>query len=287
MADEWIGQYRRDGYVVLKRLLPGELIDAHVKACDRILSAGGMTARADRQDPNIPLQNALAAVGVCNAEFRPLHLHAGLRRRVAGLLDDSDPILFSSTTSIWEKGREPHSDTLMLFRDPPEKVCRSWCALEDIDPDCGMFYVIPGTHSSVRPALYDDVLRTNPEILSILRGYRPGSHPEWNDNRFIWRKLCEATATRVAGMPRQAFAIAKGDVVFFDPNVIHGTMPSANQALTRRAIIAEWHGHEVRSYPSTAYFGVRLDRRAPDNGKSTADAAVNCSLGSYLPPSAQ
>ncbi len=287
MAEEWIEQYRRDGCVLLERLLPAEIIDAYVEACDRLLNARGMTARADRSgDPNMPLHEALIEVRVDNPEFRPLHLHAGVRQRVAALLDDDDPILVSSLTNIWEKGREPHSDTVMLFRDPPDKVCRTWCALEDIDPECGAFYVISGTHRSVRPLLYDDVLRTSPEILDLLHTYDAGAEVSRHDNRFIWGKVCEATTARVAGMPRQAFAINKGDVVFFDPNAIHGTMPATNPALMRKAIIAEWHAREVRSYPASAYFGSQLDCRGPHSGKLTADAAISCPLGRYVPRSA-
>ena len=284
MTDAWIKHYRRDGYVVLERLLPADLIDAHVDACDRLLSARDMADHADQgDDRNMPLHEALSEVRVDNPKFRPLHLHANLKRHVAALLDDEEPILFSSLTNIWEKSREPHSDTVMLFRDPPEKVCRAWCALEDIDLECGVFYVIPGTHRSVRPLLYEDVLRSDPEILDRLRAYRAGSDIEWHDNRLIWGKVCEATAARIAGMPRRPFAINKGDVVLFDPNAIHGTMLATNPALTRKAIIAEWHAREVRSYPASAYFGPQLDRRGPHSGRSTAETATQCSLGWSVP----
>ena len=284
MTDEWIEEYRRDGFVVLKQVLPAGLIDAHVDACDRILSARGMAARAGQVgDANMPLHEVLAAVSVDNPESRPLHLYGGLRQRIARLLGDGDPILVSSLTNIWEKSREPHSDTVLLFRDPPDKVCRAWCALEDIDPECGTLYVVPGTHRGVRPALYEDVLRADPEILGTLRTYPEGAAIERHDNRFIWGKICEATTTRVAGMPRQPFAIGKGDVVLFDPNAIHGTMPATNPALTRKAIIAEWHAREVRSYQASAYFGPQMDRRGPNSGKLTLDGATRCSLGLYVP----
>ncbi len=122
MSEHWIESYRQDGFVFLERVLPAELIDAHVDASDRILTARGLSTRPDHAgDPNISLNKALFAVNVDNPEFQPLFLHAGLRRQVAKLLDDEDPVLAGSMTNIWEKAGEPHADTLLLLRDPPER----------------------------------------------------------------------------------------------------------------------------------------------------------------------
>lgn len=150
----------------------------------------------------------------------------------------------------------------MLFRDPPDKVCRAWCALEDIHPDCGMFYVIPGTHNNERLRIYDEVLGSNPEIFELLRSPSPNdSESAFLENRAIWKVVCQKTASLTKGLPRVSFSINKGDVVLFDPNVIHGTMPASNPSLTRKAIITEWHTLSVRSYSYFEYFGSQHDKR--------------------------
>jgi len=123
--------------------------------------------------------------------------------------------------------------------------------------------------------------------LETLSAYDAGAELAWRDNRSIWGKYRDALSTRIAGLPHQPFAVRKGDVVLFDPDSVHGTMPVTKPELTRKAIITEWHGREVRSYPSTSYFGPRFDRRSPQTGKLTFDQAISSPLGWYVPRSAQ
>ncbi|MEH2358563.1 phytanoyl-CoA dioxygenase family protein [Nostoc sp.] len=81
------------------------------------------------------------------------------------------------------------------------------------------------------------------------------------ENRAIWKVVCQKTASLTKGLPRVPFSINKGDVVLFDPNVIHGTMPAPNPSLTRKAIVTEWHTQSVRSYSYCKYFGSQHDKR--------------------------
>ncbi|MEH2253940.1 phytanoyl-CoA dioxygenase family protein [Nostoc sp.] len=261
----WIDHYRKHGYVVLEKILSLELIDAHVAACKEIQRRHGIYQNFPwRKDP---LENEkafgeeLLALNDNHEPTKSLRNDPTLRQYLNALFQE-EAVLKYGSTSLWERGREPHSDTVMLFRDPPEKVCRTWCALEDIDPDWGMFYVIPGTHNNERLCIYDEVLGSNPEIFDLLRSPSLNdSESAFLENRAIWKVVCKKTISLTQGLPRVPFSINKGDVVLFDPNVIHGTMPAPNPSLTRKAIITEWHTHSVRSYSYSEYFGSQHDKR--------------------------
>lgn len=261
----WIDHYRKHGYVVLEKILPLELIDAHVAACEEIQRRHGIYQKFPwRKDP---LENEkafgeeLIALDDNHEHTKSLRNDPTLRQYLNALFQE-EAVLQYGFTSLWERGREPHSDTVMLFRDPPEKVCRAWCALEDIHPDCGMFYVIPGTHNNERLRIYDEVLGGNPEIFELLRSPSPNdSESAFLENRAIWKVVCQKTASLTKDLPRVPFSINKGDVVLFDPNVIHGTMPAPNPSLTRKAIVTEWHTRSVHSYSYFEYFGSQHDKR--------------------------
>jgi ectoine hydroxylase-related dioxygenase (phytanoyl-CoA dioxygenase family) len=264
-SGSWIDHYRKHGYVVLEQILPLELIDAHVAACEDVQCRHGIYHKFPwRREP---LENEKAfgdelhALDDNHEPTQRLRNDPTLRQHLNALFGE-EAVLEGGSTTLWERGREPHSDTVMMFRDPPESVCRSWCALEDIHPDCGMFYVIPGTHKNVRLRLYDEVLDSHPEIFDMLRSPSPnGSESAFLENRAIWKLVCEKTASLTDGLPRVPFSINKGDVVLFDPNVIHGTMPAHNPLLTRKALVTEWHTRSVRCYPYSTYFGSQHDFR--------------------------
>ena len=261
----WINHYRKHGYVVLEKILPLELIDAHVAACEEIQRRHGIYQKFPWTKD--PLENEkafceeLLALDDNHEPTKNLRNDPTLRWYLNTLFQE-EAVLKYGSTSLWERGREPHSDTVMLFRDPPDKVCRAWCALEDIHPDCGMFYVIPGTHNNQRIRIYDEVLGSNPEIFELLRSPSPNdSESAFLENRAIWKVVCQKTASLTKGLARVRFSINKGDVVLFDPNVIHGTMPALNPSLTRKAIVTEWHTQSVRSYSYSEYFGSQHDKR--------------------------
>ena len=282
MNEPWMDQYRTDGFCMLPAVLPPDLIDAHVGDCERVRAGLGLTGKPAPGDGR--LTEALLGLNRDELPGGRLQFDPALVRAVATLLNDDEPILSSGVTSWWEKGREPHSDTIMLLRDPPDRVCRAWCALEAIHPSCGMFYVIPGSQHSVRPGLYDAALVKAPRIMDMLRSpATAGTDEARAENRFIWRAICEATAEQVAEMERHAVPLLEGDVVLFDPNVIHGTMPALDSGLTRKALICEWHARDVRSYDVTTYFGSRHDLRDSTNGRLTADTAQRGSLGWHEP----
>lgn len=264
-SGSWIDHYRKHGYVVLEQILPLSVIDAHVAACEDVQRRHSIHHkfpwRREQPENEKAFQEELSALDDHHEPTKSLRNDPTLRQHLNALFGE-EAVLKYGSTSLWERGREPHSDTVMLFRDPPECVCRAWCALEDIHPDCGMFYVIPGTHQNVRLRLYDEVLDSHPEIFNLLRSPSPdGSESAFLENRAIWKVVCEKTASLTEGLPRVPFPINKGDVVLFDPNVIHGTMPAPNPSLTRKAIVTEWHTRSVSSYSYSAYFGSQHDKR--------------------------
>ncbi len=283
-------QYREHGYVVLPQALPDDLIDEHVIMMDALYEEFGLRSKADllRQTGEVAFRNrfgqAMAAVHARPDGLR-LALWPKLRNTVIDLLGE-DVILSSASTVQWGSEARAHSDTIVMFRGPPERVCRAWVALEDLDPDSGLLYMMPGTHRSIRPTLCDEVLGAHPEFKAILHDLAAGGYDEasfGNKVKPIAEAALHAIADKVADAPQVPMALRKGDAVVFNLGTIHGALPRINLALTRKAMILEWHGRSARSFSLAAYFGSEYDHRRDEN-VLPPDPILSSPWGDYAVP---
>ena len=267
-----VEHYREHGYVVPEQVLPRDLVAAHAARVDALYAGLGLHWKEDLgsrlADPAVRERfgRAMIALHASEAGLR-LALEPRLRRAVLELLGE-EVVLASASATQWVSEAPPHSDTLVLFRDPPEKVCRTWCALEDLRPDSGLLYMIPGTHRAVRPALCDEVLEEQPEFIAVLRDLAKGG---WDRAAFtaqvapINQAALARVAVKVDGLPRVPLPLRAGDAVAFSMATIHGALPRSDPALTRKALILEWHARSAQSFLMSAYYGARHDHRRPEN----------------------
>jgi phytanoyl-CoA hydroxylase len=142
---------------------------------------------------NQRVQSALAAL---NSEFSEYTLHQTM-------FFDANP------------KTEPHQDAYYIDSEPRGYLVGAWIALEDIHPDAGPFFVIPGSHrDGPTPA---DLARKNTDYLNVAEAYRTKS------------------SNRVLAPQMQA-----GDALFWQAGVVHGSLPTLDPSRSRKSVTAHY-----------------------------------------------
>lgn len=108
---------------------------------------------------------------------------------------------------------QPHQDWWYLDSVPRGHLIASWIALEDIDVRAGRFYVLAGSQQQIL--------------------HEPGMpHTEWL--RLV-KRHCDENCERI-----YAPALRKGDVLFWNSRTIHGSMPTQDDAFSRKSLTAHF-----------------------------------------------
>ena len=245
--------YESQGYVVIKRLLDFSKIDQLLQQYEKIKRDKFFVYYS--QSIHLPLKPRISPEGFIEESIeRPSHLKffPGFSKAVLNCLVDpkiSDILSIlsgSSCHSLWlnmffdkSPGTVEHQDHYYLDTNPPGNLIGVWYALEDIHPDSGCFFVVPGSHKGTvisrknlsakkkgikGLALEHDIMRK--QIMSLIRE---------NDYQY------------------KPFPLEKGDVLFWHPYTIHGAYDNINPQFSRKSLTGHF-------YPSHL---VRLNAKSP------------------------
>jgi hypothetical protein len=282
-GQSWMEQYSNLGYAVFDQLLPTEVIDPHVEAFEGILKKydiyGRDAIKHIQPERRLEFHDAVDRL-YCDPDLSLRLCRHPAMQNLTTQLFKKESVSLGPMTVIWGGGAIPHRDTL-FFRDPPKEAARFWVALEDLHPESGLLYVVPGSHRGAYR--YDELLDEHPEFLEILRSLSTGCTDlaTWNLRmKQIFDYHHAESAAIAASYPRHILQLKKGDALLFDPGLIHGSLAPSNQSLTRRSFILECRSRNCRAYRMTAYFGAKHDFRRPEN--VIAEEIVESSLGPYL-----
>jgi ectoine hydroxylase-related dioxygenase (phytanoyl-CoA dioxygenase family) len=120
-----------------------------------------------------------------------------------------------------------------------------WIALEDISPDCGPVFYLPGTHKMQQIVTEDLALQNGSNGSKLFVADKTSAYYER-----IKQQVKESGVQPVRFLPN------KGDVLIWHSNLLHGGGPITNPASTRRSLVAHYYGkgtlrwHEVAEHPS-------------------------------------
>jgi phytanoyl-CoA hydroxylase len=248
--------FEREGYVVLRGLLPAAV-------CDAVRDAFNAEVRPSRvpilRQKNMRYErNAFDAEGLLKNpifNFQDLETqrfrrfkraaldaltHPRLAATIAALLGKDGPaklvqtMFFEAPAGTWA-----HQDS--YYQDSAESLGRcvaAWVALEDIEPGAGRFYVVPRSHRLM------PVLR-NAGDLAV------APHHE----RY---KQAMVEAVREAGLECHAPALKKGDVLLWGSLTVHGSLPAGRRGASRTSLTA----HYLREADEMLQFHARIRRQA-------------------------
>ncbi len=249
--------WRRDGYVVLPRVVPADVIDrlnedvaAFRRSCGESKDECGLGQR-------------IGLFHVRNPHAMVIALNPEVRRFLSWALED-EPLLYGSLT--FEAGTEQaaHQDSIFFYTQPLHAMAGCWTALEDIDPEAGPLFYYPGSHTwpldggAEILARHPDLRRRRAALAwSFGRRHKLAELAAEMGNR--WHGML---AERIAASGTQAAPalIRKGDVLVWHALLVHGGMRRKVRSLSRRSIVAHFIGKHARMFDMTSFFTLRPDQ---------------------------
>src|SRR5688572_27809915 len=220
--------YAAFGYLHVPGLVPVDTIDALADEYNRTVKSYKKPLL--RQNTAYELNELDSAGAVLNSLLNP-HLayladpelknlserilDVACNRRLHAALASLTPYPhhYMAQTMVFEQAVTPaHQDWTYLDTIPAGHLTAAWIALEDIAPDAARFFVIPGSQN-FRHFFSEESVQTASYHREIIAIYR---------ERFEARQV-------VPPMKR-------GDVVFWNSRLVHGSIPGTNPAKTRLSL---------------------------------------------------
>jgi phytanoyl-CoA hydroxylase len=222
--------YQKNGYVVVRNLIPHARLDAVLHFYQNDI----VTARHPffRQNTYTYEKSTIDQYGHIKESFLDVHNYkkypdfsnsikdvlCSLEMRntlseISGFetFNLMQGMLFDANTATF-----PHQEWWYLDSIPHGHLTIAWIALEDIAAEAGRFYVMAEAEDN------QDFRDGNPEM----------SHGEWAQRI---RDYVDANLDRVI-----APDLRKGDVLFFNSKVIHGSLPTQDPRFSRKSLTAHY-----------------------------------------------
>ncbi|MGK7930119.1 MAG: phytanoyl-CoA dioxygenase family protein [Microcystaceae cyanobacterium] len=126
-------------------------------------------------------------------------------------------------------GTVAHQDSYYLDTDPTGHLIAAWFALEDIHPDSGCFFVVPGSHKTGAIENKEGV-----KLFSDHEDFVERTQRLIDDNHYKF-KPCP---------------LSKGDVLFWHPFTIHGAFPNLDPKYSRKSFTAHYYpeGYQIKNH---------------------------------------
>jgi phytanoyl-CoA hydroxylase len=230
--------YARDGYCVVRGLIPHESIDRLLE----IYRATVLRSKKPffRQSTNRWTHTKLNTYGHSTDSFRDPHDYPDYPSFCTAMRDVlcATPVQ-EALTKVTESpahnvvqsmlfdqntNTPAHQDWYYLDSLPNGHLLAGWFALEDIHEDAGRFYVVPGSHKL--PFVGETSLDINAYMKTV-------------DDWFAANKS-----------ELHAPALQKGDALFWSSQTIHGSLPTRDEKQSRMSATAHY-------LPSQYLFGTR------------------------------
>jgi ectoine hydroxylase-related dioxygenase (phytanoyl-CoA dioxygenase family) len=235
LLDHWI----ENGYVVLERAIPHDLIDAAAADLDRAFAGGmpGVRFECHKVAPGlVEWQQEIAAHAakvIDMHHFSPAARTLMFARPLSdflGLIFESRAFASQTLGFIRGSGQEGHQDSAYVPYSIPRQFAASWIALEDVTIGAGELFYYPGSHR-FNDFLYGDRYK------SLVEAGRCGYTVQRDEVERHVQRL-EKTARR-RGIEKIVLAAKKGDVLVWHADLVHGGNP-VSADLTRKSLVTHY-----------------------------------------------
>jgi len=257
--------YRREGYVVIRGLLPPELCD-RVRQGYRtevqpsrtpILRQKNMQYEQNRFDDDGFLVNPIFNVqdletrrfGAFKHAALDVVTHPGVTALTAAVMGTPRTKVIQSMFFEAPAGTWAHQDS--YYQDSSAGIGRctaGWFALEDIDAGAGRFYVCPRSH----------------RLMPLLRN--AGELDFATGHQRYQRAMLEAIKRH--GLEWHAPCLRKGDVIFWSSLTVHGSLGAERRGVSRTSLTAHYlpESDEMLQFHTR----IRPQKLLPHNGMAVA-----------------
>lgn len=248
-------QYRENGYVVVRSLFTESECDFWAKYFTDMVERGGDGWAEGGVDPNDP--------DPLKRYPRLLQPHRGDKVAFDYMVDtrinrylssfyDREPLAVQTMVYFkppGARGQALHQDNHYL-RAEPGTCMAAWLALEDIDLENGCLEVVPGTQ---------DMPMICNEPADLTKSFSGGM-------------------VKLPGMEAVPIIMKKGDVIFFNGSLVHGSGPNLSTTRFRRIMVGhyiEGSAEQVAKY----YFPVfRMDGSEIEAGLESVEGGGPCGV---------
>lgn len=263
--------YDENGYVVIKKLLSEESIESFFRSYRRVLKNPLFIYYS--QSVHRPVRPQLTEHGFLKESMEnptTLFFFPGLTSSIKDCL--FDPGVSTALTSIsggaqhvmrqnmffdFSTGTIEHQDHWYLDTDPPGEMIGAWYALEDIQPEAGCFFVLPGSHKG-----------------EVLTREMVAQH---EDFRSATMALIERNSYHYVEMP-----LEKGDVLFWHPYTIHGGRDNRDPRYSRKSFTAHFYPLGTRMATYSGEQSTPKVTRNPHLYTAYVESDLRVSLRHYL-----
>lgn len=152
--------------------------------------------------------------------IRTISLHPRLVPILHALLPRK-AVLCNTLSIDYGSEQSAHVDSIYMTPPTPGHLVATWIALEDVSPDAGPLHYYPGSHK-IEPYIFSDGGRSQIE----------GEQPVWRE---YMRKEIEKRRLKPCSI-----SAAKGDVLVWHSDLLHGGNPRTNRGLTRKTLISHY-----------------------------------------------
>lgn len=233
--------YHRDGYVIVKGLLPPQDVEVLYGLAERTRGQAAREAQAAKADDHDVLKDEHAAktrihmLSRLDADAEWGLLHPRVLDVVEALVGP-DVYALQSMMFLNPPGRGGqgwHQDACYI-KTHPDTLIGAWIALEEVDEDNGCLWVVPGSnHEPVYPPFEvggGNVHAVN--AFSDLHGVSNVSHIDDEVN----------TLSRVVAQypPPIPVRLSPGDVLFFHSHLFHRSYPNKTADRYRRSYVLHY-----------------------------------------------
>lgn len=226
--------YDEQGYLVARELIPPDVCNRIIAAFEREIKP--YPGYIYRQTSSLPEKHYLSEAGHILNSIKHIQdldskkfphfiqssfegvAHAQVMQLVKALLND-DSIIVQTMLFEGNPVTPPHADSYYLDSSKIGSMVAIWVALEDIQPGAGRFFVYPGSHKMDLPR------NEGPYEMAF-------HHDEY------LKAIKEIT--RQPAMECRHPALKKGDVLFWNANTIHGSLPTTTPQFSRRSLTAHF-----------------------------------------------
>jgi phytanoyl-CoA hydroxylase len=226
--------YFEHGYAVLRAAVSPDVCDAIRRAFDQTVKRyPGYIYRQTTQNPEknkfseygFVMNPILNVQSLNQAEFGPLRSLAmkvfasdAIKRTMNKVFGEEGKLVqsmyFEGNSETW-----PHQDTYYLDSESIGTMAACWFALEDIDAGAGRFFVLPDTHRI-------DMARNGKNF-----------DVAFNHDRYkaLVKKIIVDNELEI-----RAPFLQKGDVLFWNAKLIHGSLRSTRPQFSRSSLTAHY-----------------------------------------------
>jgi ectoine hydroxylase-related dioxygenase (phytanoyl-CoA dioxygenase family) len=150
--------------------------------------------------------------------------------RLVPILDellDGTPVACNSLNFIQGSEQTEHIDSWFMPPPAPDKMVVTSVCLEDVHPDAGPLFYLPGSQKIPPYRFSNGTIRAIPAEMDACHAYLD-------------------RAIKERGLSREIFLGRKGDVFIWSCQIAHGGSPIADQKRTRKSLVTHyWRANDM------------------------------------------